>query len=151
MFLPAFGTKQDRPGHQNPVLVLHAYSDVSLCPIANLKEYLSRTNYQNRDDSLFLTATTPHHKAAKAIVKRWILSILQGAGVQASPGSTRAAAASFALARNISLQTIMESAGWSRSKTVFRHYIRLLQTEVLTHIANRSSQNVQSAVLDTLA
>ena len=151
IFQPAFGAKQDRPGHQNPVITLRAYHDIRLCPVATLGEYLSRTDYSNRDESLFLTSTTPHHRAAKATVKRWILSILQGAGVQASPGSTRAAAASFALARNISLQSIMESADWSRSKTVFRHYVRLLPAEVLSHIARTTSGNIQEAVLDTLS
>ena len=76
--------------------------------------------------------------------------ILRGAGIQASPGSTRAAAASFALARNISLQSIMESADWSRSRTLFRHYVRLLPVEVLAHIASKEAGNVQSAVLEAL-
>ena len=117
--------------------------------VTALKEYLSRTDYHNRDEALFLTTTSPFHKAAKPTIKRWIIMILQGAGVRATPGSTRAAATSFALARNVSLQTIMESADWSRSKTLFRHYIRLLPTEVLTYIA-RDPGSVQSAVLGTL-
>ena len=150
VFQPAFGAKQDRPGHQNPVIVLRAYADNRLCPIATLDEYLSRTNYANRDEALFLTSTSPFHPAAKATIKRWILLILQAAGVQASPGSTRAAAASFALARNISLQAVMTSADWSRTTTVFRHYVRLLPREVLAHIAQSTSGNVQAAVLDTL-
>ena len=126
VFQPAFGAKQDRPGHQNPVLVLKAYSDKSLCPVAHLVEYLKRTKYRNRDDSLFLTLIPPHKGAAKATIKRWILLLLKAAGIECSPGSTRAAAASYALAGNISLNTIMQSADWSRSTTLFRLSIRLL-------------------------
>ena len=150
VFQPAFGAKQDRPGHQNPVLVLKAYSDKSLCPVAHLVEYLKRTKYRNRDDSLFLTLIPPHKGAAKATIKRWILLLLKAAGIECSPGSTRAAAASYALAGNISLNTIMQSADWSRSTTLFRHYIRLLPPEVLSHIARQSSRSVQTAVLDCL-
>ena len=150
VFQPAFGAKQDRPGHQNQVLILRSCNDERLCPVTTLTEYLARTNYPNRDKALFLTTTPPFRKAAKATVKRWIISVLQGAGVHASPGSTRAVAASFALAMNVFLHSIMESADWSRSKTVFRHYVRLLPVEVLTHIASRTSGNVQDAVLGVL-
>jgi hypothetical protein len=150
VFQPAFGAKQDRPGHQNPVLVLKSYHDKRLCPVALLSEYLDRTNYKNRDDHLFLTTIPPFTKAAKATIKRWIILILNAAGVQASPGSTRAAAASLSLARNISIQTIMEAADWSRSTTMFRHYIRLLPSEVLLKIARSQSGNVQSSILDSL-
>ena len=145
---PAFGAKQDRPGHQNPVIVLKSYSDKCLCPVSHLTEYLNRTKYKDRDDALFLTVIPPYKKAAKATIKRWVLQILKAAGIESSPGSTRAAAASFALARNISLKTIMESADWSQSTTLFRHYIRLLPPEVLSQIARQSSRNVQAAVLD---
>jgi hypothetical protein len=150
VFQPAFGAKQDRPGHQSPVVVLRAHSDKSLCPVSHLTEYLSRTNYKNRDEALFLTIIPPHKTAAKATIKRWVLQILREAGINSSPGSTRAAAASYALARNISLNAIMGAADWSQSTTMFKHYIRLLPQEVLSQIARQSSRNVQTAVLDSL-
>ena len=150
VFQPAFGAKQDRPSHQNPLVVLRSYADVRLCPVASLREYLSRTDYRGRGESLFLTTTPPFGAAAKGTIKRWILSILTDAGVQGTPGSTRAAAASYSLARNISLKTVMDAADWSRSTTLFRHYIRLLPPEVLAHVARRSAANVQDAVLDVL-
>lgn len=150
VFQTAFGSKQDRPGHANPVLVLKAFHDKRLCPVAALSEYLIRTQYPNRDDALFLSTLPPYKQAAKATIKRWVVSILQGAGVEGTPGSTRAAAASYAVARNVSLQTVMEAADWSRTSTVFRHYLRLLPPGVLALIARRSSANVQAGVLDTL-
>lgn len=147
---PAFGAKQDRPGHQSPVLILRAYSDKRLCPVATLSEYLSRTRHPNRDDNLFLSTIPPYKAAAKATIKRWILAVLREAGLEGTAGSTRAAAASYSLARNVSMQTIMESADWSRSSTMFRHYVRLLPAEVLAHIARRSADNVQAAVLQAI-
>jgi hypothetical protein len=150
VFQPSFGAKQDRPGHQNPLVVLRSFGDKRLCPVALLEEYLNRTSYQGRCDSLFLTTTVPYGPAAKGTIKRWVLSVLSEAGVQGTPGSTRAAAASYSLARNISLNTVMDAADWSRSTTLFRHYMRLLPAEVLAHVASRSARNVQDAVLDTL-
>ena len=44
VFQPAFGAKQDRPGNQNPLVVLRSYADVRICPVASLCEYLSRTD-----------------------------------------------------------------------------------------------------------
>jgi hypothetical protein len=150
VFQPAFGAKQDRPGHQNPLVVLRAYDDTRLCPVAHLNEYLRRTRRLDRPDTLFLTTTLPPRSAAKGTIKRWILHVLREAGVQGTPGSTRAAATSFALARNISLNTVMNAADWARSTTMFRHYMRLLPAEVLARVASSAAANVQDAVLDAL-
>jgi hypothetical protein len=150
VFQPSFGAKQDRPGHQNPLIVLKAYHDKRLCPVALLDEYMLRTQRPGRSPSLFLTTTPPFGAAAKGTIKRWILSVLNQAGVDGTPGSTRAAAASYSLARNISLKTVMDAADWTRSATLFRHYMRLLPAEVLAHVASASARNVQDAVLDAL-
>ena len=65
VFQPAFGAKQDRPGHQTPLIVLRAYDDTRLCPVAHLNEYLRRTRFNGRPESLFLTTTLPQKSAAK--------------------------------------------------------------------------------------
>jgi hypothetical protein len=102
VFQPAFGAKQDRPGHQNPLIVLKRYeADLRLCPVAHLDEYLLRTASDNRPQNLFLTTVVPQRIAARNTIKRWVVSVLSEAGVEGSAGSTRAAAASFALASNI--------------------------------------------------
>jgi hypothetical protein len=151
VFQPVFGAKQDRPGHQNPLVVLKQYElDLRLCPLALLDEYLTRTAFANRPTNLFLTTVLPQGIAARGTIKRWIVSVLSEAGVEGSAGSTRAAAASFALASNVSLSTVLEAADWSRSTTMFRHYVRLLPPEVLAHVASNPARNVQDAALDIL-
>ena len=151
VFQPAFGAKQDRPGHQNPLIVLKKYdTDLRLCPVAHLDEYLVRSASPDRPTNLFLTTVLPQKIAARNTIKRWIISVLSEAGVEGSAGSTRAAAASFALASNISLNTVLEAADWSRSTTLFRHYVRLLPPEVLAHVSANTGRNVQDAVLDIL-
>ena len=39
IFQPAFGAKQDRPGHLPPPLVISAVGDELICPLRHLKEY----------------------------------------------------------------------------------------------------------------
>ena len=151
VFQPAFGAKQDRPGHQNPLVVLKRFAaDLRLCPVAHLDDYLRRTAAEDRPMNLFLTTVIPQTVAARNTIRSWIISVLKAAGVQGSAGSTRAAAASFALAGNVSLASVLEAADWSRSTTLFRHYVRLLPQEVLAHVASRPPRNVQDAVLDIL-
>jgi hypothetical protein len=121
-----------------------------LCPVAHLEEYISRTKSEGRPSNLFLTTVLPQRVASRNTIKRWVVSVLSEAGVEGSAGSTRAAAASYALASNISLSAVLEAADWSRSTTLFRHYVRLLPAEVLAHVARDPARNVQDAVLDTL-
>jgi hypothetical protein len=151
VFQPIFGAKQDRPGHQNPLVVLKRYeTDLRLCPVAHLDNYLTCTESADRPPNLFLTTVLPQGIAARNTIKRWIISVLSEAGVEGSAGSTRAAAASYALASNITLRSVLEAADWSRGTTLFRHYVRLLPPEVLAHVAQDPARNVQDAVLDVL-
>jgi hypothetical protein len=151
VFQPAFGAKQDRPGHQNPLVVLKRYeTDLRLCLIAHLDEYLSCTASVNRPTNLLLTTVLPQRITARNTIRRWVVSVLSSAGVEGLAGSTRAAAASFALASNITLSTVLEAADWSTSTTMLRHYVRLLPPEVLAHVAQNPARNVQDAVLNIL-
>ena len=118
--------------------------------MAHLDEYLARTASDTRPSNLLLTTVIPQTVAAKNTVKHWIISVLSEAGVEGSAGSTRAAAASLSLASNISLSTVLEAVDWSRSTTLFRHYVHLLPASLLAHVASRPARNVQDAVLDAL-
>jgi hypothetical protein len=69
----AYRAKQDCPGHQNPLMILKAFDDKRLCPVAHLEEYLNHTSYQRNCDSLLLTTTVPFDAAAKSTIKRWII------------------------------------------------------------------------------
>jgi hypothetical protein len=133
------------------LVILKRYEqDLRLCPVAHLEEYLSRTEAVDRPPNLFLTTVLPQKIAARNTIKRWIVSVLSAAGVEGSAGSTRAAAASFALAGHVTLNTVLDAADWTRSTTLFRHYVRLLPAELLAHVAGRPARNVQDAVLNLL-
>lgn len=64
--------------------------------------------------------------------------------MDASPGSSRAAVASTALAWGVSLNNIMQAADWASARTMFVHYVRFLSSEVLTL---SSGNSVQSAIM----
>jgi hypothetical protein len=99
---------------------------------------------------LFLATVLPQIIVARNPIKRWKVSVLSEAGVASVAGSIRADAASFALASNITLRTVLEEVAWSRSTTLFIHYVWLLPPEVLAHVANNHARKVQDAVLNVL-
>jgi hypothetical protein len=70
VFQPVFGAKPDRPGHQNPLIALKKYNtDLRLCPLAHLDEYLTRTASQDRPPNLLLTTVLPQRVAARNTIK----------------------------------------------------------------------------------
>lgn len=144
---PKFGSKQERPGHSVPVITLYAVeSDPCICPVAHIHEYLSRTEAIRHHSALFLGLTVPHAPASVACLRRWVVEMLTQAGVEGSAGSTRAAAASFALATRVPLSTILESGDWSTAKNVYQHYTRQLPPEILNRLA-QPQNSVQASML----
>jgi hypothetical protein len=143
----AFGAKQDRQDHTNPVWTFKSCPDKRLCPVAHCREYLNRTKrLRGEEDQLLITTIPPFRAASKATIVRWTVETLNQAGVYAPAGSTRAAAASFAQASRVPLSAVLEAADWSRVSTLRKHYQRLLPPEVLQRLAN-SPPSVQAAVL----
>ena len=144
-----YGAKQDRINHMNPPIVLHAFEDRTLCPIAHLRRYLAVTKKKRRGvagQPLFLIKVSPYGPAKIFTIRSWIIDILKEAGINASAGSIRAAAATYASASRVSLQRILEAADWSRASTMYNHYVRTLPDEILRTIRAKSD-SVQGALL----
>jgi site-specific recombinase XerD len=72
--------------------------------------------------------------AAKGTLCRWVKDILREAGIEAPAGSCRSASTSAAFSRNVSIDVIMSSAGWSSDLVFFRHYHRGVGKQL--HAAN---------------
>lgn len=98
IFQCAFGLKQARPGHSSPVIRLHKAPDEELCPVQHVQAYLQRTEALHSSDALFIITVPPHGAAARVTLWQWFSSVLSGAGVDASPGSSCSAVASLGLA-----------------------------------------------------
>jgi hypothetical protein len=63
-------------------------------------------------------------KATKATLGRWIRDLLLEAGIKAPAGSCPSAATSAAYMREIPIDQIIRSAGWSSTLMFFKHYQR---------------------------
>jgi site-specific recombinase XerD len=95
-----------------------------ICPVNALLLYSTfAVSVQKADENALFVSSTGK-KAAKATLAGWIRDILREAGIQAPAGSCRSAATSNAHMRDIPIDQIMNSAGWSSSLIFFKHYQR---------------------------
>ena len=99
-----------------------------------LKQYIKQTSeVQNGANQLWLSYQKPHNPASKDTVKRWIKEFLKQSGIDISSygaHSTRAASSSAARSSpNISLQTIMNAAGWASESTFRKFYDKPADSE----------------------
>ena len=76
-----------------------------------------------------------------ATLRRWIVRVLQRAGVEGSAGSTRATATSYAVLSDVPLQQIMNAADWSRKDTPLKHYLRTLPEQTVRELEQRQIQD----------
>ena len=119
--------KTSRPGRHLACIEFQAYApDVSLCIAKHLQQYLKRTDILRGDvKQLFITYTKPHKAVSPDTVSRWIKTTLVDAGIDTSKysaHSTRSASTPAAKGNNISIATIMKSAGWSQESTFTKFY-----------------------------
>jgi hypothetical protein len=95
-------------------------SSPRLCPVEAISFFLKcERKVRANDDFLFVSSTG--RRATKDTLRRWVLFELKLAGIDASAGSCRSASTSLALERNVPINIIMKSAGWS-SENTFRQY-----------------------------
>lgn len=110
--------------HQGEIPIL-AYKDKRICPVWYLKEYLRRTNSYRNHNSLFLITMKPFTPASKSTISNWVRKALVKAGVDMNiftPHSTRAAATTKMNKTNVSITTILNTAGWKNDKTFAKYY-----------------------------
>lgn len=140
------GLKQARPSHRSPVITLIKAPDESLCPVRHIRAYIDFTAPLRSSRSLFVTTTPSHGAAARITLRQWFAKVLRESGIDASPGSSRAAVASTALARGVPDNAVMSAADWASARTLYANYIRLLPASAL--IDAPASSSVQEALLN---
>ena len=101
--------------------------DTRLCIVTLLNYYLLRTEPYRcaEDDRLILTCIYPFQPASVGTVRRYLLDVMEMAGIDVSiykAHSTRSAATSAANRRHVPIKTIMDSAMWKSSSTFARFY-----------------------------
>ena len=100
-----------------------------------VKHYLAVTRpFRQGESQLFLSYIRPHKKVGTSTISRWILKMLEIAGVDVSlfrAHSTRGAATSASAKLGVSMSDIMKAAGWASDSTFARHYHRPSASSVL--------------------
>ncbi|GFN80793.1 tyrosine recombinase [Plakobranchus ocellatus] len=119
--------KTSNPRRHLQPLELRSFTNKRLCVVSHLQHYLAVTQDFRLGDQLFLTYIKPHRPIARGTLSRWIKMILKMAGVNTdvySAHSTRVASTSAAMVRNVPLDVILRSAGWSKKSTFEKFYFR---------------------------
>lgn len=124
--------KTSRPGkHLKPFIVKKYDPDATLCPFKLLTEYIERTKtIRSNSKQLLICFQKPFNVASTDTISRWLKTILKLAGINDFSGySTRAASSSAANKASISIEAIMEAAGWSNASTFQKYYNKPLKTK----------------------
>ncbi|GFN77248.1 reverse transcriptase/ribonuclease h/methyltransferase [Plakobranchus ocellatus] len=119
--------KTSNPRRHLQPLELRYFTNERLCVVSHLQHYLAVTQDIRLGDQLFLTYIKPHRPIARGTLSRWIKMILKMAGVNTevySAHSTRVVSTSAAMVRNVPLDVILRSAGWSKKSTFEKFYFR---------------------------
>jgi integrase len=95
-----------------------------ICPINALLLYSTFAVAVQKADEPALFVSSTGSKAAKATLAHWIRDLLLEAGIEAPAGSCRSASTSAAYMRDIPIDQIMLSTGWSSLLMFFKHYHR---------------------------
>lgn len=119
--------KTSRPGSYQPLLVLPVYREnPKLCIASTIDAYIQKTaQLRGNIDDLFVTIKKPIRAASTATISKWIKAAMFRCGINEkfTAHSTRHAAASTAFRKEIDLETIRKTAGWSENSQVFaKHY-----------------------------
>jgi hypothetical protein len=117
--VPAFLSKTDKASKIGHPICLRSYrEDESLCPVAIIRALLEeRDALDVRHDHLFFNPSRPNSLVTLDIFKGFITRSLRDTGIDASPGYTRATAASSTLGRGASIGDILWMGNWSASST----------------------------------
>ena len=125
--IPIYKTlKQTRVQSHLKPLEFKVYSkEPKLCIVDNLNLYLKKTGHLRKHSQLFLSMQKPHHPVSRDTISRWCKSIMMSAGIDTkkyTTHSSRSAASSYAKAKGVSLEKVVEACGWSNEKTFARFY-----------------------------
>ena len=123
-----------------------------------LKRYVELTEpVRDGHDPFWLSFTKPFKPVSQDTVSRWIKSVMEKAGIDNkifSAHSTRAAATSAANANNVSINTIMDAAGWSRERVLLESFMTnqfkqmyILGTNLSQHMIVQTSNKWSSCYI----
>lgn len=116
--------KTSKPGI-GTVLVFKKFEKQEICVFTCLSEYVTRTCKIRDSDFLLVSTKCPYKKASSQTISHWAKDILLLSGVDTntfSSHSFRHSATSKAANLGVSMDTIMCSAGWTKTSKVFANF-----------------------------
>ena len=96
------------------------------------KTKTTKTTLRRDCDQLLISYNKPHKAASSATIGHWLKTVMTKSDIdtqQFGAHSTRAAAASAAFSKKVSVDTISRAAGWSNVQTFAHYYKPLLPQE----------------------
>lgn len=119
--------KTSRAGATQPLLVLPFFEEKpQICPGKTMLAYLEITEpLRNNADDLFISFKKPHKPVGAQTLSKWIKNTLGQCGIDTSTftaHSTRHAATSAAQRLGVSVDQIMNTAGWSPGSHTFAKF-----------------------------
>lgn len=128
IFWPAFGSKTDSSNHRQSGWRLSCNkTNKALDPIFWIDRLITLSKERRslaKCNNLFLRVTGPAEAASRAIIGGWVKSVLKEAGVNATPGSVRAAVASNNWTENFQIDDILARGNWQSGNTFKKYYRR---------------------------
>ena len=128
-------TKTSKPDQKCKPLVINEYtsdtSDLKLCPLSTLKEYIYKTNRKSAKQ-LLISFIQPHKAVSWDTISRWTKDVLKLSGIDITTftaHSTRAATVSKANAKDLPLDMILNTIGLASAHTFSRFYNKLIAKE----------------------
>jgi hypothetical protein len=142
--------KTSRPGKHFSQLVLQSYpEDKELCVFDVLQTYVARTQPLRANyTQLLISYQKPHRPVTSETIARWIRKVLDNAGIDTTTfgaHSTRAAATSAAKCAKLSVNTIMNAAGWTNAATFSRFYDKPITPATETNFGHTVLKSIEQA------
>ena len=128
--------KHSRPGVHLPVFTLPKCQDaVDNCVGHVLSMYLERTKplRPTSTTKLFISFVKPHKEVSKSTISRWIKTVMALSGIDTAvftAHSTRSASVSKAQSKDLPLDIILQTAGWSNARTFQKFYNKSVDKEL---------------------
>jgi integrase len=119
--------EKTKTGFREPVSIKPFVGSDRVCPFLAFVRYVKASrdlcteNSITREKFLFVSATTGK-RVKVTTIRHWLVNLLGQAGVLASAGSTRSAAASSAWWQGLPFDSIAKMAGWKSESTFQKFY-----------------------------
>lgn len=125
---PVFGSKTDSTIYRQSGWLLLGHPNRNVCPVYWIKRLIEASRERRRQGKelhhLFITVNGAARPASRTIIGGWVRSVLRDAGIEAPPGSCKAAVASAGWLENHPIQDILARGNWKSENTFKKFYCK---------------------------